>query len=280
MQATEHVLSPRQVKKFQAEVWQYFLDHKRDLPWRNVGDDGTINPYHILVSEVMLQQTQVARVIPKYQSFLAKFPDLQTLAQATLADVLIAWSGLGYNRRARYLHIAAQELAKLQPPSIPKDIHELIKLPGVGQNTAAAVLVYAFNIPHVFVETNIRSVFLHHFFDGQSNVADRQLMPYIEETLPANKARKWYWALMDYGSYLKSVNPNPSRASKHHVKQTKFEGSKRQLRGAVLKQLMNSPATLAHLETNIPDERLQVVLEDLASEGLITQNKRTYHLGK
>lgn len=273
-------ITSSQITNFQDTVWQYYNDFKRDLPWRNVSVDGAYNPYHILVSEIMLQQTQVPRVIPKYELFLKLFPDVASLADAPLQDVLTAWSGLGYNRRAKFLHQAAAMVASEFGGTFPDTTEELIKLPGVGNNTAAAIVAYSFNQPVVFIETNIRSVYIHHFFKNQTDISDRQLFPIIEQTILAGNSREWYWALMDYGSYLKSILPNPSRASKHHSKQSRFEGSRRQIRGEVIKLLSNGPITQKNIESLISDERLNDVLTDLLREGLISKIGTTYHLGK
>lgn len=274
------LVSSAKVASFQKTIWDYYAIHRRDLPWRRPNTDGTFDPYHILVSEMMLQQTQVSRVIPKHQAFLNAFPTLESLAASSLPTVLGMWSGLGYNRRAKYLLEATKVIAAEHAGAFPVRKEQLVTLPGIGPNTAAAILVYSFNQPLVFIETNIRSVYLHHFFSGESAVSDRQLMPLIEQTLPMDTPREWYWALMDYGTYLKTTQPNPSRASRHHSKQSRFEGSRRQIRGLVLKQLLRGSATEKALHELVADSRLEEVLNQLAKEGLITKKHRTYHLGK
>ena len=232
-----------------------------------------------MVSEIMLQQTQVQRVVPKYQAFLKEFPTITKLAEASLQEVLLAWSGLGYNRRAKFLHQAARIVAQDHDGLFPRTIEELVKLPGIGANTAAAIVTYSFNRPVIFIETNIRSVYLHHFFKDQINVHDKEILSLVEQTVDQDEPREWYWALMDYGSYLKSVLPNPSRASKHHIKQSTFEGSRRQVRGQVLRSLAASPKTQAVLSRQIADERLVEVLVQLSKEGLIRQEGKEFHLG-
>src|SRR5579883_2245546 len=258
-------------RKFQAIVWQYFAQHGRSMPWREPGADGQFDPYKIMVSEVMLQQTQVSRVIPKVNQFMAVFPDIKTLAQASQGDVLRTWSGLGYNRRAKYLHQAAQATMEKYGGTLPHDMEKLKTLPGIGPNTAAAICVYSFNQPLVFIETNIRTVYLHHFFADQQAVRDRTLEPIIAATLDKTDPRRWYWALMDYGAYLKSVHANPARRSHHHNVQTKFEGSVRQIRGQVIRLLAERPLTASDLQQQIGDNRLPYVLEQLTAEGLIHQ---------
>ncbi len=269
-----------QIKKFQHDVYTYYQAHQRTLPWRIPKPDGSFDPYHILVSELMLQQTQVNRVIPKYKLFIHRFPTLQAVSQATLADVLIVWSGLGYNRRARFLHQTAQQIMYEYKAEVPKDIAHLVRLPGIGINTAAAVAVYSFNQAEVFIETNIRTVFLHHFFSKQDQVSDQQLLPLVQEALDDKNPRQWYWALMDYGTYLKQTFPNPSRQSKHYTKQSSFVGSQRFIRGQVIKALTMGGATETALRSNISDHRLSGVLEDLAAEGLISKKGHIYELAK
>ncbi|HVX24272.1 MAG TPA: hypothetical protein VG992_02945 [Candidatus Saccharimonadales bacterium] len=216
----------------------------------------------------MLQQTQVARAIPKYEQFLTLFPTATSLAATPLGDVLRAWSGLGYNRRAKYLWQAAQQLSD----SFPTDIAALVQLPGIGPNTAGAVLAYSFNQPVVFIETNIRTVFIHHFFNDQIDVTDKSVLEIVATTLDIEHPREWYWALMDYGAFLKQTVGNLNQQSKHYAKQSKFEGSKRQIRGEVLRQLAVSSQTVDELAKNIVDNRLRTVIEDLLSEGMIHQS--------
>lgn len=172
----------------------------------------------------MLQQTQVARVVPKYVAFIQKYPTARSLAKARLPEVLKMWSGLGYNRRAKYLFEAAKQLGNAQ----------LEELPGVGPYTARAVRVFAHNKPEILIETNVRTVYIHHLFPRSKNISDSSILPYMG--VPRGvEPRVWYSALMDYGSYLKLQHPNPSRNSIHHVKQKPFKGSDREVRGAVLR---------------------------------------------
>ena len=261
---------------FQETVWEYYRSHGRSLAWREPELDGNFDAYKILVSEIMLQQTQAPRVVPKYVNFLEKFPDVQALAEAQLAAVLSEWSGLGYNRRAKYLHEAARQLAsKKQPWSI----EDLVACKGIGPNTAAAVCVYAYNEPLVFIETNIRTVFIHHFFNDKDGVHDREILLLVDQALDHEHPREFYWALMDYGVHLKATVGNASRASKHYAKQSKFEGSKRQVRGQVLRLLGLKQRTVKELAEEIADERLQIVLTDLEREGLVSLKGGTFSLG-
>jgi A/G-specific adenine glycosylase len=263
---------------FQHTVLDYYQQHGRhDLPWRVAAADGTFNPYAITVSELMLQQTQVGRVIPKYMAFLELFPTVQSLAAAPLSEVLTVWNGLGYNRRAKFLWLTAQVIAEHPDSSFPRTKAELVSLPGIGPNTAGAIMAYAYNAPVVFVETNVRTAFIHHFFRDQEAVTDAALLPLIEAALPAD-ARTWYWALMDYGTRLKQTVGNASRASASYTKQSAFHGSRRQIRGQVLRLLTSGPHPAAALSKAIPDKRLAGVLEDLMNESLIESKNAVYQL--
>jgi len=262
--------------QFVQMVWEYYGEHGRDLPWRH-----TTDPYRILVSEIMLQQTQVDRVKVKYTEFLKRFPNIQTLADASIADVLAVWSGLGYNRRALYLKKTAEIIVDKYDGIVPRDRVLLHSFPGIGSNTAGAILAYSFNDPVVFIETNIRRVFLHHFFSDQVAIDDKEIIPLIEQTLPDERAREWYWALMDYGTYLAITVVNPNQRSKHYNKQSKFEGSRRQLRGILLRELADGSKSFARLRAISPEfteDMLQKVLADLETEGFIVRVGRSYQL--
>lgn len=219
----------------------------------------------------MLQQTQVQRVIPKYQEFLRAFPSIRKLADAELGDVLRAWSGLGYNRRSKFLHQAAQKIASEHTGVFPADKSGLVGLPGIGENTAGAILAYAFNLPGAFVETNIRTVIIHHFFNDHADIPDKDILEVAAQALDHEHPREWYWALMDYGSYLKQTVGNLNRQSKAYTKQSTFVGSKRQLRGKIIALLSAQPMTAASLKKTLNDPRFAAVIDDLLLEGLIRQ---------
>lgn len=257
------------VPSFQDTVWQHYRENGRhSLPWRQPEEAGHFDPYKVLVSELMLQQTQVQRVIPKYLTFIAAYPSFQSLAVAPLSDVLKMWSGLGYNRRAKFLLQTAQLVTGQYNGILPTSHKELVALPGVGHNTAGAIRVYAFNEPVVFVETNIRTVFIHHFFSGQEKVGDDLILPIIEATIP-DDARSWYWALMDYGTHLKQTVGNVGKASTAYARQTKFEGSRRQIRGKILRLLAEGPYSFEQLEKTIADSRTHSIIQELEREGFI-----------
>ena len=226
-------LTARRAADFRTTVYDYYERHGRRFPWRE-----TTDPYRILVSEVMLQQTQAPRVLLKYEEFIHLFPDISTLAAASLHDVLGAWQGLGYNRRALALKKSAEHIFTLYGGIVPRGEESLVSLPGVGPATARGVLAFAFNKPVILIETNIRAVFIHHFFPQEEPVADSNLRPLIEKTLDRNDPRRWYNALMDYGTFLKKAHANPARRSAHHQRQSPFEGSVRQVRGAILRLIL------------------------------------------
>ena len=208
----------------------------RDLPWRNLDD-----PYAVLVSEVMLQQTQVARVAGRWERFMALFPTVDALAAASVSDVLEQWQGLGYNRRALALKRAADECSAHRAGTLPRTAEELQRLPGVGPATAAGVVAFAYDEPAVYLETNVRSVFLQVLFPGRDGVPDRELRPLVAATCPAFGVRAWYYALLDYGAHLKTVVANPSRRSAHYARQSAFEGSRRQKRAELLRIVLADP---------------------------------------
>lgn len=272
-------LSDTQVADFRSVVMDYYHSRGRhDMPWRQPEPDGMFDPYKILVSELMLQQTQVSRVIPKYQQFLELFPTVQALASASLAAVLTAWNGLGYNRRAKFLHQAARVIVNEFGGTFPQTVEDLVRLPGVGVNTAGAIGAYAFNAPMIFLETNIRTVYIHHFFADRTGIDDSELRPLLEATNDVENPRVWYWALMDYGAHLKQTAGNLNKLSVHHVQQSQFKGSKRQLRGQVIRELSLETLTADTLAARIPDPRLDAVLADLLDEGLIVQRSGMYML--
>ena len=266
------------IAEFQELVWEHYREHKRQLPWRLPDKNGKFDPYKIMVSEIMLQQTQAVRVIPKYESFLHQFPSIDGLAQAPQAEVLNSWSGLGYNRRAKYLWETAKVITTEHKGVFPSTTEKLIALPGIGHNTAAAILAYAYNQPVVFIETNIRTVFIYHFFPGQDMVSDTEITPLVTTALDSDHPREWYWALMDYGVHIKSTAGNAARNSKHYKKQSPFKGSRREIRGKILRILSQGPASLQKLSTDIADDRLPEVVIDLLSEGLIHRTDDTLRL--
>lgn len=268
-------LSPGQIADFRRTILDNYRNHGRSFPWRETDD-----PYKILVSEMMLQQTQTLRVVPKYEAWLKRFPTANSLAEAPLADVLALWNGLGYNRRAKYLQAACAEVCRRYSGRFPSFSSELEQLPGIGPYTARAVSSFAFNNPEAFVETNIRSVFIFFFYnDTSEKIPDSELLAVAEQTVDKNDPRTWYYALMDYGAELKKRVKNPSRKSASYAKQSKFEGSLRQARGAILRQLAEKKkVTLFEIASaeHIDMYRLEEAARKLSCEQLVCEKNGVY----
>ncbi|HEX7259757.1 MAG TPA: A/G-specific adenine glycosylase [Candidatus Saccharimonadia bacterium] len=258
------------IPEFQAFIWDYYRQNQRKMPWR---DQPT--PYHVVVSEIMLQQTQVARVMQKYPEFIAAFPDFHRLAAARTSEILSLWQGLGYNRRALNLHRLAALVVRHYDGKLPADPAELILFPGIGSGTAGSIAVFAFNRPEVFIETNIRRVFIHHFFPDAAQVSDAELRPLVEVSIDQANPREWYYGLMDYGAHIAKTVSNPNRRSRHYVQQSKFEGSDRQIRGKLIRLLLEFPVlTAADIVGHFPYEpqrRVIRLLEQLTKEGFLRQ---------
>ncbi len=265
------------IPEFQSAIRDYYHSYGRSFPWRETRD-----PYRVLVSEVMLQQTQTDRVVPRYVSWLSCFPDVQSLAQASFDTVLSNWVGLGYNRRAKYLHETARTITGEFDGVFPEDPQALQKLPGVGHYTANAVSTFSFNRPNVFIETNIRSVYLFFFFSDREKVPEPEIMRRIEDTLDHEDPRAWYYALMDYGADLKKRVPNPNRQAASYTRQSRFEGSARQARGCILRYLArekNGTATAIANHEGIAVERILGVIPDLVREGMVHERDGFYSVG-
>lgn len=255
------------ITQFKEFIWNFYHQNKRDFAWRNIE-----NPYFVVVSEIMLQQTQTSRVITKYEEFIMAFPTFQALADASLRDVLRVWQGLGYYRRARFLHQLAQKVINEYGGILPHNVQALQTLPGIGPNTAGSVCAFAFNQSVVFIETNIRTVFIDSFFCNEEGVTDKKLLPLIAQSIDHDNPREWYYALMDYGVFLKSRQVNPSRKSAHYTKQSKFEGSNRQIRAHILK-IITEKEIVTHEDllkaVNKDVERVEKIIDQLLSEGFL-----------
>lgn len=262
--------------QFQEIVWQKGSELFRPMPWRE-----DTRPYYVLVSEIMLQQTQVERVIPKFEAFIKAFPSIDALAAASLSDVLTLWSGLGYNRRAKFLHQAAIKVVQEYGGIFPETVSELIKLPGVGVNTAGAIAAYSFNQTVTFIETNVRTVYFYHFFHDQEAVSDTVLKQLVDETADREHPREWYWALMDYGSFLKRQGAGMNSKSRHYKKQAPLKGSLREVRGQILKVLTEGDKTLQEVKSQVTvDDRFEPALKGLLKDGLINTTHGSLHLAK
>jgi A/G-specific adenine glycosylase len=276
LNAAHNTLSFGEIKDFQGGIYGYYREHARVLPWRK-----TNNAYHIFVSEIMLQQTQVGRVIEKYEEFIYVFPTFSALADSSLSDILIVWQGLGYNRRAFSLLKAARIITSSYSGILPGTVEGLSRLPGVGKATASAVIVFAFGTPLAFIETNIRRVFIDRFFQGREDVGDREILPLVEQTLDRADPRNWYYALMDYGSMMGKTarSRNPNRKSLHYRKQTPFRDSDREIRGAVLRMLLKDPllpVSEIAARSGAGSDRVRHILGCLEKEGLIKEEEGVY----
>ncbi len=269
-------ISPEAVRIFQRIIYNHYSRMRRNLPWRK-----TRNPYRILVSEIMLQQTQIERVTDKYKLFIKTFPDFRSLSEASLADVLKIWQGLGYNRRAIALKKISKIITQTYHNKLPTSQEELLKLPGIGPYSAAAITAFAFNEPAVFIETNIRRVFIHFFFPGKNKVADTELFTLVEKTLDRKDPRNWYYALMDYGVMLGKSVPNPNRRSVHYQRQSRFEGSNRQIRGMILQTIVNNDGITERelMNTlNTDNKRVKKNLEQLEQEGFLRKQGKWFRI--
>jgi len=260
-------------------VWAHYRKYGRSLPWRKTHD-----PYRILVSEIMLQQTQVDRVIDYYKRFLRAFPNASRLANASRPEALGLWSGLGYNRRAKFIHEAAKNIVRDHGGKVPRDITALKALPGVGDYTAKAVRVFAYGEDDVLVETNIRTVIIHHFYKDQQGIGDADIAMQLKRLVGPRERkdpRTWNWALMDYGAHLKKEVGNLNQRSKTYTKQKQFKGSLREARGAILRVLQvkgHCTERLLVKETQIESERIARALHALLQDEMVQKQGRLWSL--
>lgn len=272
-------MNSQDIALFQEKIWNFYHQNERSFSWRK-----KITPYKIVVSEIMLQQTQTTRVIDKFSQWIKAFPSWNELACASELQVLQAWQGLGYNRRGLALHKIAKIVTvefNSQLPSCPKVLETF---PQIGPNTAASICAFAFNQPVTFIETNIRTVFTHEFFQNKNNIHDRDLLQLIEKTVDHNNSREWYYALMDYGNHLKKSLKNINSASKHYTKQSKFKGSKREIRGFIIKTLtqeheINISLLLKKIKTELQHNKhnAQEIIKTLTKEEIVKiKNKIAY----
>ena len=268
-------INPKKINEFRRVVRTYYIKNKRDLPWRRTAD-----PYRIFISEIMLQQTQVPRVLVKYPEFLKAFPNFESLAGSSLLDVLKVWQGMGYNRRAKYLRESAVAILRNFHGKLPHTPEQLDELPGIGRATACSIAAFVFNLPTVFIETNIRRVFIHHFFKDRKEIDDTELMPLVEKALDKKNPREWYWALMDYGSYLVKIVDNPNKKSRHYVRQSAFGPSDRRIRGLILKKLLLKPFSSDELSRLIvePAERVEKIIDSLVREDFLVKKGKKFNI--
>ena len=277
-------ISQLQLEEFKKTILDFYALRGRSFPWRYPGHS---NPWGVLVSEFMLQQTQTHRVIPYWERWMKLWPRPADLAAASLELALREWSGLGYNRRAKNLRDCAAAITEKHGGFVPRTPDELTLLPGIGAYTAGAVACFAWNYPALFIETNIRSVLIHFFFQHMTDIKDNELFPVLEQTMDNKDPKVWYWALMDYGVELKKITKNPNRKSAHYAKQSRFEGSFRQIRGAVIKVLsVKGPQNAVSLRENVQDKVKTVndaeyyrALEMLKKEMMVAEEGGVYRIG-
>ena len=269
-------LSRRSLTFFRGMIYDHYHKEGRSLPWRK-----TRNPYRILVSEIMLQQTQVGRVLDKYRLFINAFPDFAALAVAPFSDILNAWQGLGYNRRAISLKKIAETVVEHYRGSLPSDPEVLITLPGVGKYSASAIYTFMTGNPSLFIETNIRRVYIHFFFQDRQGIRDKDIIPFLENTMDAKDPRRWYYALMDYGVKLKAEVENPNKRSAGYRKQSPFKGSARQVRGTLLRALIGSSGmTKSQIEKMVSGHAgdIDVILACLVREGFLEKKDTRFRV--
>lgn len=265
-----------ETEEFQRQLAQKGEELYRTMPWRE-----DTRPYYVLVSELMLQQTQVPRVVPRFLAFIERFPDEQALASASLADVLKLWQGLGYNRRAKFLHEAAKMIVNEHQGIFPENEPDILRLPGVGKNTAGAIRAYAYNQPSIFVETNVRTVYIHHFFADDFAVDDKQIIELLEATIDHSDPRRFYQNIMDYGTWLKGQGVRNISQSRHYKKQPPLKGSVREVRGQIIAQLSVRDMTAHELMAALAaDERFTGALDGLIRDGLVQKTRAKLHLTK
>ncbi|MDR2536423.1 MAG: A/G-specific adenine glycosylase [Treponema sp.] len=269
-------LDRRNIETFSDAVYAHYGAAGRVLPWRENTD-----PWGVLISEFMLQQTQTERVIPYWKRWTTQWPRPEALHKASLEEALREWSGLGYNRRCRYVKDCARILTEKHDGKVPKTPEKLLPLPGIGAYTAGAIACFAYNYPSIFIETNIRSAVIHFFFADKETVKDAEIFPILEAALDRENPRKWYWALMDYGAALKKTIVNPNRKSANYTKQSRFEGSFRQRRGMVIRSLAyQGPAPMEELcnRTGLESEDLYKALQSLKKEFMVAEEDGIYKI--
>ena len=266
-------LSTGRIVSFQHKIFSWWTTHKRDLPWRHTRD-----PYRIMISEVMLQQTQVLRVLPKYREFIERFPTVVDLAKATSADVLRIWKGMGYNRRALYLHRTAKIICDQYNGHFPINYELLTTLPGLGTYTARAILVFAFKQEVPLVDTNIRQIITHFFFNDQPQ-KESVIEEVARQLVPSGKSWEWHQALMDYGALRLARARSGSLIKASRRTSVPFKDSNRFFRGRIIDRLREGDIRESKLASEFKkkygksDDFLKSILQELEADGLISRSK-------
>ncbi|HWR27858.1 MAG TPA: Fe-S cluster assembly protein HesB [Candidatus Thermoplasmatota archaeon] len=272
-QITSRNITTTEIKRFQKKVFSFYEKNKRDLPWRK-----TIDPYKILLSELMLQQTQVKRVILYYEKWIARWPTIDALASASLPEVLHMWMGLGYNTRAKNLHTTARKIVATFNSDVLQAMKQYKELPGIGKYTSQAVQIFSSNSDLVTVDTNIRRILISEF-KLPIKIADKELWLLAETCLPLGESRDWHNALMDYGALHMTAQKT---GIKPKTQQTQFEGSNRQIRAQILRCLLQKSMSFSELEktVGIGQMRLGAILDKMMNEKIIENKNKTYHLNE
>ena len=267
------IFSPERIQEFQKKVFSFYKKYGRELPWRK-----TTDPYKILLSELMLQQTQVNRVILYYEKWISRWPTIHALASASLAEVLQAWMGLGYNTRAINLHKAARKIVAEFNNDVLEAMKQYKEIPGVGRYTSQAVQIFSTNANLVTVDTNIRRIFIKEF-NLPEKVSDKALWELAERCLPRGKSRDWHNALMDYGALFLTAKKT---GIKPKTQQSQFEGSDRQIRARILRCLLKEKMSLSELEKTVRIEqiRLRQILDKMMNEKIIMTKNNSYQLNE
>ena len=268
-------LTKEVIKAFQDFIYSFYRRNKRNFPFRE-----NLTPYKVVVSEIMLQQTQTNRVSEKFLEFIDKFPDFKSLASASVEELLSVWQGLGYNRRALALKKIAQKIVNDYNGKVPKDLKSLEALPQIGHNTASSILTFTYNIPTYFIETNIRRVYIYFFFPGRSKIDDKEIMDIVKTSVDQNNPRDWYYALMDFGVMLKKAHPELNKRSVHYRKQSNFDGSTRQIRGKLLKLLLKTPLPRNEIfdKLDYDNNKIDKILKMLVKEGFIQKEQDMFKI--
>jgi A/G-specific adenine glycosylase len=273
----ENGLTSEVISLFQKMIYYYYKNHKREFPFRE-----NITPYTVLISEIMLQQTQTERVSEKYLQFINKFPDFSSLHAASIEEVLKEWKGLGYNRRAIALKRIADSVVKDYEGKLPDSIGILKSFPQIGHNTASSIITFAFNKPTAFIETNIRRVYIYFFFPNKSKINDKEIMSIVQNTIDIHDPREWYYALMDYGVMLKKTHPELNKRSIHYRKQVPFKGSNREIRGKILELLIKQGKmkikNIQRVFDGKEQNKIMNILNQLKKEGFIEMTTDTINL--
>jgi A/G-specific adenine glycosylase len=254
---------PNEIALFREKIFDFYQLNRRSFPWRE-----TTDRYAVMVSEIMLQQTQAERVVGKFTLWMERFPDPETLASASLREVLLLWSGLGYNSRGQRLQSCAKVIMERFGGVVPASPEQLKTLPGIGEYTCRSIPVFADNLDAAAVDTNIRRIIIHEFSLPEDTLKHK-IQEAAEQLVPQGRSREWHNALMDYGSLCLTSRRTGIRPL---TKQSKFQGSKRWYRGRLIKELIHSEGMffeeMEEKYGNCP-WNLQEIINDLISEGLV-----------